>query len=138
MLFVFIYIYRFPTLFPYQMIFVSFNRNTTSVTSGSETDYPSGAPVSIPGFQLGSCQSLVFCVVVRRSLFVLFLVVPLSSIYPISLPFWYLQTCLTLVLNYNYLYVVEYMESVMALKQMTTSSTWYSPIYGPRWPGFLY
>ena len=83
MLFVFIYIYRFPTLFPYQMIFVSFNRNTTSVTSGSETDYPSGASVFIPGFQLGSCQSLVFCVVFRKSLFVLFLVVPLSSIYHI-------------------------------------------------------
>jgi len=36
MLFVFIYyIYVCPTRFPYQMIFVSFNSNTTGVTCGA-------------------------------------------------------------------------------------------------------
>ena len=36
-LFVFIYVYWCPTRFPYQMMFVSFNTNTTGVTCGSET-----------------------------------------------------------------------------------------------------
>jgi len=35
MLFVFIYIYWYPAGFPYQMMFVSFNNNTTGATAYS-------------------------------------------------------------------------------------------------------
>jgi hypothetical protein len=45
MLFVFIYAYWCPTRFPYQIIFNVLNSNTTGVTSGEGTDYPSGASV---------------------------------------------------------------------------------------------
>ena len=54
---------------PYQMMFVSFNNNTTVVTSGAETANPSGAPEFTPGFsgvRLARC--LGFCVVFCRSL----------------------------------------------------------------------
>ena len=55
------------------MMFVSFNSNTTGVTSGAGTAYPSGTPGFtsgagtaypsgandfIPGFKLGSCYSI--------------------------------------------------------------------------------
>jgi hypothetical protein len=50
MLFVSIYVYLFPNLFLYQMMFVSFISNTTGVTSGTETAYPSGAPLPTLGF----------------------------------------------------------------------------------------
>ena len=43
MLFVFIYIYWCPTQFPYQMMFVSFNSNTTGATSGVGSSFPSEA-----------------------------------------------------------------------------------------------
>jgi len=59
---IFVFIYWCPTRFLYQMMFVSFNGNTTGVTSGTGTSNPSGAP------QFTSCfcgvrvdQSLVFC-----------------------------------------------------------------------------
>jgi len=42
MLFVFIYTYWCPTRFPYQIIFIFLDSNTTGVTSGAGTDYPSG------------------------------------------------------------------------------------------------
>jgi len=42
MLFVFIYVYWWPTRFPYQIVFLSFNSNTTRVTSGVRTTFPSG------------------------------------------------------------------------------------------------
>jgi hypothetical protein len=44
MLFVFIYVYWCPTQFPYQMMFVSSNGNTTVLTCGAGTAYHSGAP----------------------------------------------------------------------------------------------
>ena len=43
MLFVFIYLYFCPTRFPFQMIFLQFNSNTTDATSGAGTAKPSGA-----------------------------------------------------------------------------------------------
>ena len=43
MLFAFIYVYWCPTQFPYQMMFVSSNRNTAGVTCGAGTTNPSGA-----------------------------------------------------------------------------------------------
>jgi len=48
MLFVFIYIYWCPTSFPYQMMFVSYNSNTTGVTGGAGTTYPPGTANLIP------------------------------------------------------------------------------------------
>ena len=63
--------------FPVFSSFMTYHRvynqiNTTGVTSGAGTAYPSGAPEFIPGFQWGSCCSIfssmcMFC----RSLFVL-------------------------------------------------------------------
>jgi len=44
MLFVFIYVYWYPTRFPYQMMLVLFSSNTTDVTRGTGTANPSGAP----------------------------------------------------------------------------------------------
>ena len=46
--------------------------NTTGVTSGAGTAYPSGAPEFIPGFQWDSCYSIFsFICMFCRSLFVL-------------------------------------------------------------------
>jgi len=50
MLFVFIYVYQCQTGFPYQMMFVSFNNNTTGATCGTGTTYHSGAPEFTPSF----------------------------------------------------------------------------------------
>ena len=58
MFFVSIYVYWCPTPFPCQMMFVSFNGNTTDITRGAGTAYPSGAHEFIPGFQWGSCSSI--------------------------------------------------------------------------------
>ena len=38
----FIYVYWCPTRFPYQMVLVSFNNDTTGVTCGAGTVYPFG------------------------------------------------------------------------------------------------
>jgi hypothetical protein len=65
--FVFIYVYWFPTLFPYQMMFVSFKSNT--VTCGAGTANPSRAPVTFSGAPVA--RSLVFYVMFCISLFVL-------------------------------------------------------------------
>jgi len=46
----FIYAYWCPTLFPYQMMFVSINSSTTGVTIGEGTTFPSGAPAVTHGF----------------------------------------------------------------------------------------
>jgi hypothetical protein len=43
MLFVFIYARLCSKQFPFQMTFVSFNSNTTDITSGAGTAHPSGA-----------------------------------------------------------------------------------------------
>jgi len=48
MLFVFINVYWCPTRFQYQMMFVSFNYNTTGISCGTGTAHPSGAPEIIP------------------------------------------------------------------------------------------
>jgi hypothetical protein len=59
--------------FSCKMMFLSFNRNTTDISSGAGTDYPFGTP------EFNRCilwapvaQSLVFCGVLCRSLFVCF------------------------------------------------------------------
>jgi len=55
------------------MMFVSFNCNTTGVTSGAGTAKHFEAPQFIPGFKWGSCCSIFsFYVVFCRSLLVLF------------------------------------------------------------------
>jgi hypothetical protein len=54
MLFVFIYLYSWcPIQVPFQMIFVSFNNNTTGATSGTETAYLSGTSEFIPVLFVG-------------------------------------------------------------------------------------
>ena len=50
MLFVIIYAYWCPARFPYQMMFVSFNSNTTGFACGAGTASPAGAPVFTAGF----------------------------------------------------------------------------------------
>ena len=71
MLFVFIFTYWCPTRFLYQMMFVKFNSTMTGVTCGAETVNPSGTPQLTPGFNwVHIARSLVFCVMLCRSLFV--------------------------------------------------------------------
>jgi len=50
MFFVFIYVSWCQTRFPYNMMFVSYNSNTTGVTCGTGTAYRSGVPQFTPGF----------------------------------------------------------------------------------------
>jgi len=50
MLFMFIYEYWFPTHYPYQMMSVSFNSNTTGVTNGAGTANPCTSPAFNPSF----------------------------------------------------------------------------------------
>ena len=81
MLFVFIYIYCYPTRFPYQMMFVLFNSKTTSVTGGAGTDNPSGASEVSPRFfsKVPVAQSLIFyAMFCRQSSFLFLLVIALS------------------------------------------------------------
>ena len=88
MFFVFIYAFWCPIRgFHCQMIFVSFNSNTTSVINEVETANPSGA-LAFSGERVA--RSLVFCPVFCRSL-----LVPLSlflSLYPSIYDFWWLAT----------------------------------------------
>ena len=106
MLFVFIYVYWCPTRFLYQMMFVTFNSNTTGVTCGAGTAYPSGTPEFTPEFS-GICaaQHLVSCVVFCRT-YIIHVVSPfsfshfvdcLSLIYDFWLLLWYLQIFLSTV-----------------------------------------
>ena len=76
--------------------------NTTDVTSGAGTAYPSGAPEYIPDFQLCSCYSIFgFMCMVCIQLFVLlyFLFWPLCCLFFFDIrilitPLWYLQSLL--------------------------------------------
>ena len=96
MLFVFIDVYWCPTRFPYQIMFVSFNSNTTGVTSGAGTANPSGAPEFISGFrEVHVARSLVFYVMFCRSVLVLFLLAIVLSVI-----LWYLQIFRTHLLTY--------------------------------------
>jgi hypothetical protein len=65
------YVYWCPTRYQYNIIFASFNSNTTSATDGTWTIYHSGAP-EVPSVLSWVCvtQSLVFCVVFWRTLFI--------------------------------------------------------------------
>ena len=66
-------------------MFVLLNTNTTVGNSGTGTVSPSGAHEFTPGFNGGRVpQSLVFCVVLCRSLFVLF---PFVIVLSILIPF---------------------------------------------------
>ena len=58
LLFVFIYVFWCATRFPYQMMFMSLNSNTTGVTCGARTANPSGAHEFTPGIKWGSCCSI--------------------------------------------------------------------------------
>jgi len=58
LLFVFIYAYRSPTRFLYLIMFVSFFRNMTGITSGAGTLKPSIAPEFSPGFWFVLCCSV--------------------------------------------------------------------------------
>ena len=76
MLNVFIYVYWYPTRLPYQMMFLSFNRNTTGTTNGTGTTYPPNVLEFTPSFSgVRAAQSLVFCVVYCRSLLVILFVI---------------------------------------------------------------
>ena len=84
--------------------------NTTGVTSGAGTAYPSGAPEFTPGFQWGSCYSIFsFICMFSRSLFDLlpFFFWPLCclSFFDIRIlitSFWYLLAIvLSVLLRYT-------------------------------------
>jgi len=98
-----IYVYGCPTRFLCQMMFMPFNSNTMVVTSETGTANPSTAHEIILVFSwVRVTQSLVFCVMFCRSLFVLLsfsirhCFVCSSLTYEFWLPLWYLQTLLTL------------------------------------------
>ena len=79
MLFVIIYVYWGQTRFPYQMMLVSFNSNTTGVAHGART--ASGAYEFTPMFSwIRGARSLVFYVMFCRSFFVLCLLVIVLSV----------------------------------------------------------
>jgi hypothetical protein len=64
------YLYWCPTGFLYKMIFVSFDSNTTGVTSGARTVEPSGSHVFTPVFNgVHVVQCFDFCVVFCPPLF---------------------------------------------------------------------
>ena len=72
MLFVFIYGHWSPTLFTFQIMFVSFNSNVADVTSGTGTAYPSAAPTITLVFSgVLTGRALVFFAVFCIWLFVL-------------------------------------------------------------------
>ena len=85
-----------------EMMFVSFNSNTASVSGGSGTAYPSGAPEFTPKLRWDSCCSIFsfLCSVLQINVcpFCHCIVCP-SPIYDFSLPLWYLQTFLILILH---------------------------------------
>ena len=58
LLFVFIYVYCSSKRFLYQMMFVSFDRNMTGVTSGARMPKPSVEPEFTPIFLLVLCFSV--------------------------------------------------------------------------------
>ena len=64
---------HFPVLFSFMTYHRVCNQiNTTGVTSGAGTAYPSGAPEFTPGFKWGSCYSIFsFICMFCRQLFVL-------------------------------------------------------------------
>jgi hypothetical protein len=80
----YLYLFTCPTRFLYQMMFVTFNSNTTGVTCGAGTAYPSGTPEFTPEPEFtpdfsGICaaQHLVFCVVFCRT-YIIHVVSPFS------------------------------------------------------------
>ena len=92
----FIYVYWCPARLPFQMMFVSFNSNTTGVTSRAGTANPSGTPQFTPRFQRGSCYSIfglicvVLYIVVCPFAFGHCVLCP-SLIYGFWFPLWYLR-----------------------------------------------
>ena len=103
MFFVCIYVYWYPTRFPYQMMFVSFSSNKTGVTSGAVTTYFSELPEFTLGFAgVHVAQFLVFYVVFCRLLLYFSHCVVCSSLYVFRLPLWYFQLLLFNLNRYNY------------------------------------
>ena len=99
MLFVFISIFWYPTRFPCQMMLVSFNSNTTGVTSGAGIANSSGALSSSPIFSgILVVRSVVFGVVFRRLVFdILFL-----FLWPLCFRFFFnLNTPMTTLVSSN-------------------------------------
>ena len=100
--FIFFYLFRdfwCPTRFPYRMMFVSFNSNTTGTTSGQELltlpEHPSSPPVVS---RVLVAQSLVFCVVFCVKSFV-----SLSCFWSLCcLSFSHLRILITLLVSSNF------------------------------------
>ena len=84
-LFVFIYVYWSLTRFPYQMMFLSFNRNTTCFISEARDMATLPEHMSSHWYYVGvpNVQSMFFCVVCR-SLFVCLCLLPFC--FAIALP----------------------------------------------------
>ena len=83
--------YWCPTLFPNQMMFASFNSNTKGVTIGAGTSNQISSPI-FSGVSVA--QSVVFCLMFCRSLFVLlsFFFWPLHCLLFIGIPAHSIQT----------------------------------------------
>ena len=100
--FLFVYLFRYcwwPTRFPYCMMFVSFNSNTTGTTSGQELltlpEHLSSPPVVS---RVLVAQSLVFCVVFCVKSFV-----SLSCFWSLCcLSFSHLRILITLLVSSNF------------------------------------
>ena len=96
-------------------------KNYGGATSGAGTAYPSGTPKSTPGFQWGSCYSIISCMCMFCiSLFVLlyFFFWPLCCLFFFDLwilitSLWYLQTLLRYLRLYQYHWINTYTDGLL-------------------------
>ena len=118
MLFVCIYVYWCPTRFLYQMMFVSFNSNTTGVTCRAGTSNYSGSPAFTTSFQQDSCNSIFsFLCSGYRSLFCPFIFGDVLSVHlpctDSDYPLTYLQNIFFLTDIITFIYKMQvYMEYI--------------------------
>ena len=102
------FLYWHPTLFLFQIMFVSFKRNTTWTTSRTRHANFSASPELTPYFS-GVCvaRSSVFCVVSCRPLFAGLLSHLFLSLYDsFWLNLWYLQSCLNSIWKLTFWYSI--------------------------------
>ena len=114
---------------------VSFNKmklyksNTTGTTCWAGTVYPFGAPEFISDYKRGSCCSIFsFCVVFWTSLFVLFLLLILLSVFRFTafflLSICYLQTFLVVRYIFTYLPSWAYLFKFLFNRPYASAGIW--------------
>jgi hypothetical protein len=76
-----LYLFTHPKRLPYRIMLVLLNRNTTDVTSGAGSVYPSMAPEFIPSFQWSWCRSMFnLCSILSHIVMVLSFYVGYSTV----------------------------------------------------------